>query len=841
MKKKKINNYSGIVVCDSITMSVKRKKLNLSKLESLLIALIGFISVIMSFLKMFSFNYNLSAVIAASIIFSAVYISLAFAGKKAIWITASTFLIFIAAVYKFMDPIINGFKYIYNVIYCDSKHTAILYYKHLDPDDEFMCITTFLIFGIWLLSLVIYTFTIRKPNPLIVLAATFPIIEIGLYNGIKIPIFWGILTIGYWIALISIYTTDLGEYNGGNGGFVRKGNLFFPKRQMRLKVTEKCAVILIFVISAVTACTMAVMSLTGYKRSDALNQKRAEIKEAANSFTFDDVASSISSLTEAFGFSFSYETHKLGNLSHVKYKNITDMIVTFNRKFDGAVYLKGSSSAVYGKNEWTNLKDSAYKNEIFDEFKKSGIYPQDFPSLFSKDSSSECMDITMWIEAKRKKNKSYAPYGTKNYGDIIYDKDLTVSSNKDKSGDYSYKFIGIDSATAAAYLNDKSGMYTDVQRIESDYRDFVYDNYLQVPDNNAMNEVRDAFADILENAPYADSAKEKLEILETLRERVNSMSEYTLSPGETPSNRDFVNYFLLENHKGYCMHYATAGTILARMAGIPARYATGYIIVGDDFNDNTKNSDGTYTINVMDNRSHAWTEIYLDGFGWIPFEFTQGYSSSSIIDPSQINITTTTPDSTADPSKTVTATNKPHKKSGGSGSKASTTVTTTVTTTTTTTEIAETKGSLFTKISADNIIILAIPSVLIAAAFILLRRRIIIMLRHRHFTTGTNRSRTAYMYAYAEKLLAYLKINKGTMMYTEFADYVEQHLAAKYFNPGEFAEFMNTMLKCSFGEGNISDENIHSAHKFIHSLSRSIYCKSGKLKKLYIKFILALV
>ena len=48
MKNKPSKNYSGIVICDSITMSVKKKKLNLRRLESVIIALVGFVSVIMS-------------------------------------------------------------------------------------------------------------------------------------------------------------------------------------------------------------------------------------------------------------------------------------------------------------------------------------------------------------------------------------------------------------------------------------------------------------------------------------------------------------------------------------------------------------------------------------------------------------------------------------------------------------------------------------------------------------------------------------------------------------------------------------------------------------------------
>ncbi|MFR6496913.1 MAG: transglutaminase-like domain-containing protein [Ruminococcus sp.] len=62
--------------------------------------------------------------------------------------------------------------------------------------------------------------------------------------------------------------------------------------------------------------------------------------------------------------------------------------------------------------------------------------------------------------------------------------------------------------------------------------------------------------------------------------------------GKTPRTRDFVNFFLLENQKGYCVHYATAGTILARHLGIPARYCEGYLVGEDILDSASVDSDG---------------------------------------------------------------------------------------------------------------------------------------------------------------------------------------------------------------------------------------------------------
>lgn len=896
MKKKASTNYSGIVICDSIAMSVKRKRPDLRRIESVFIALIGFVSVIMSFLEMFDFNYNRNSVIRAAVIFSALYILFAFAGRKTILIVCASLVIQAGYAYRYYPTIVKGFKYVYNVIYSSSLHTQIKYYKFLKPEDEKYNVTIFFIFCIWLLASVIYVFTIRRPNPVIVLAFTFPIIEIGLYNGINIPVFWGILTVAYWLALLAICNIDLGEYYGGDGGFVRKDNLFFPKRQMRLKVTEKCAVIIILTVAAVTAVTLAVMKFTGYRRSEDLNQKRIDVKEAINSFTFDDLASSISAVTESFGFTFSYESHKLGNLDHIKYQNVTELVVTFDKKYEGALYLKGYAGAVYGDNEWLDLSSSVYKGAdgMFDDFDAYGIYPQDFPGIIYDGAFSESSDITVWLEAKRKKNKSYAPYGTKNYDDMDYSHDTAVSSKKNGSSDYSYKFTGIDAWNAAMLLGEKSnelysasevtdsgwqekindyctkneifsyddyfavdselneeyisrqnmygnGQLTMACILENRYRSFVYENYLQLPDNSDINEIRSNFADILDLSPQ--TAIEKLELLQQLRDRVNTMTEYSLSPGKTPSNRDFVNYFLLENHKGYCTHYASAGVLLARMAGIPARYATGYIVVGDDFSDSAKNSDGTYTIELPDNRSHAWTEVYLDGFGWVPFEFTAGYSSNNINTGTTMPQTETTAQNTEFASSTThTSTANPTGSSTRRTSRTGTETTaaaTSVTVSGTSAAVSASENGGFS--SAVRTAIIAVLTVISAILLIYLRRCIIIRMRTKRFTSGAVPKRIAYMYGYNEKLLAILKIRRASMLYTEFAEFAENKLAPEYFPPGAFAGFMNAALESCFGDISPDIKTAEAALRFTTAFGSAVYEKSGAITKLYMKFISVLI
>ena len=95
---------------------------------------------------------------------------------------------------------------------------------------------------------------------------------------------------------------------------------------------------------------------------------------------------------------------------------------------------------------------------------------------------------------------------------------------------------------------------------------------------------------------------------------VRSSAQYDLDPGTMPpSEPDFALWFLKEADRGYCIHFATAATVLLRSAGIPARYVTGYLT----------HTHAGETVTVTGKDAHAWAEYYeprLDA--WLILEAT---------------------------------------------------------------------------------------------------------------------------------------------------------------------------------------------------------------------------
>jgi len=89
---------------------------------------------------------------------------------------------------------------------------------------------------------------------------------------------------------------------------------------------------------------------------------------------------------------------------------------------------------------------------------------------------------------------------------------------------------------------------------------------------------------------------------------------YSLTPGNTPPDRDFVDYFLFDIRMGYCTYFASAFVTMARTLGIPARYVEGFIVTGT--------RDALGYLPVINRQGHAWAEVYFEGFGWHRFDPT---------------------------------------------------------------------------------------------------------------------------------------------------------------------------------------------------------------------------
>lgn len=95
---------------------------------------------------------------------------------------------------------------------------------------------------------------------------------------------------------------------------------------------------------------------------------------------------------------------------------------------------------------------------------------------------------------------------------------------------------------------------------------------------------------------------------------------------------DFVRWFLEESDTGYCVHFASAATVLLQAAGIPARYVTGY----------TVEVTAAHVAVVQAKDAHAWAEYWIPGYGWTVLEATPAAGDTDVTQPQQSTVPETT-------------------------------------------------------------------------------------------------------------------------------------------------------------------------------------------------------
>jgi protein-glutamine gamma-glutamyltransferase len=112
------------------------------------------------------------------------------------------------------------------------------------------------------------------------------------------------------------------------------------------------------------------------------------------------------------------------------------------------------------------------------------------------------------------------------------------------------------------------------------------------------------------------------EVIDAALKMYNESFMYSLEPPPLEPERS-VDQFLFESRIGYCEHFASSFAFLMRAAGIPARIVTGY-------QGGYWNRSGNYLV-VRNSDAHAWTEVWLQGLGWVRTDPTSAVAPERIL------------------------------------------------------------------------------------------------------------------------------------------------------------------------------------------------------------------
>ena len=224
-----------------------------------------------------------------------------------------------------------------------------------------------------------------------------------------------------------------------------------------------------------------------------------------------------------------------------------------------------------------------------------------------------------------------------------------------------------DTYSFSAYVADEHwyGMDEYLTSLETAQPSIVTNSYLQLP-HKIVTDVYGLTYSIVsgKSTPYQKAL--------AIESYLKGNYRYTLTPNPPPDGVDFVSYFLLESHEGYCSYFASAMGVMARIVGIPSRYVEGYSVYPDPDEDGFTE--------VTGKSAHAWVELYFNGFGWLPFDPTPNaddeiapqqnwYDPLSTLEPAEATLAPTyqptevpeDPVATSAPDEAETATTPPEE------------------------------------------------------------------------------------------------------------------------------------------------------------------------------------
>ncbi len=242
------------------------------------------------------------------------------------------------------------------------------------------------------------------------------------------------------------------------------------------------------------------------------------------------------------------------------------------------IYLRGQSLDVYSGTDWSASQVSTGKDMFF---------PTQNMMRIGRLTVSMRMPI----------GRRYVPY----YMDDSYELVAGAIDNEGSLREYGY------------WLEEPMGGYNHLSDL-ADRNGPILTQCLELP-----IETRTAAEEILQEIFAAIPMPRDLlvydttERVEKIRDYVRASANYSLNTPAMPENeKDFAIWFLNQSETGYCVHFATALTVLLRAEGIPARYVTGYAFEA---------TGATATV-VRASDAHAWVEYFAPATGWTVLDAT---------------------------------------------------------------------------------------------------------------------------------------------------------------------------------------------------------------------------
>ncbi|MBC3515263.1 hypothetical protein H8K20_02495 [Neobittarella massiliensis] len=544
------------------------------------------------------------------------------------------------------------------------------------------------------------------------------------------------------------------------------------------------------------------------------------------------------------------------------------------------LYLKGFVGASYEGDRWESIdkdRETIQSQSFSERSRHVQNIPADYIALNASVIKNPNLDIAYETQtdillydalAYAHKRFTYIPYqakypdataisvgkddttGQEIFTDVpteIYG-DSTMFPRLDRfAGNYEFSYFATQSLldtdmlsyleTAAKESSEAALLLQD----EQTYRSFVHDYYTRLPENK-FDQLKAQYT------PQARIDSGSLSgFVEQVKADLAATATFSLNGNPAPAKgEDFIEHFLYTGKQGHSSHFASAAAIMFRSAGIPARYVEGYRIdpeedikKGDpDFvttitnlGNGEQQSAVGYTYWLTGKNMHAWVEIYLDGFGWVPVEVTPGFSQQTEFDPALYQ-GEKLPEKENDfvpPSESGNVT------SGGIAPSIG---------------LAEAKYSTL-KSRVFNISFLTVKKILFftitivicaALMFLVLRRYVCLQREKRRFYTDDIRRNTINLYRYLKKVLAFFDVSvEKSASYESYRQAFSEKIPAKHPEiEQDFANVFSTAVKVGFGDKVIDAEQMKKCLSKVQNILNVMSGTLGPLRRCKLIFLRAI-
>ncbi|MGN1415832.1 MAG: transglutaminase family protein [Oscillospiraceae bacterium] len=582
------------------------------------LALLGSIGSVMCFLSATQSEFGVLPVIAAAAAGVLCCLAASFFKKAGSLIISAAYVITAAAALKLREACALGFQYLFNNYYSRMSvaFQDVNFYDISDfgSDEKLHGALVFIVIITLIIALTVGLFMIYRTSVVVVFAATFPLLEAVLYFGLVPDYIYAAFVIICWAGSAA---AEISEFP------VSGRSRLLPTYARSSGQSAACCAALFMLCFGGAA---AAIGLSGYERPEKLKNLRHDMSNYVRNISWDKFINDVSALNPINNEMNGAINHgKLGRSDDIEFTDEVMLTVTMPKSADN-VYLKGFVGTEYTGNSWKELSGDALdeQDKLVSEFDTMYLTPSfmdgySLEEYFEITGESTAVNSITVENVGANRRFSYLPYfiTPASSGGIAVESDKAEPVKELMAEAYALSASKRYVFLRSSFFADRYQSYDTSEKLcrdEEKYRRFVYDTYLDIPDTFTAAEY------IYGENPVLDLNSE----LTGIKHWLSSNCEYDLSAGRLPFGKDFAQYFLTENRRGSCSHFATAAALMCRYRGIPTRYAEGYVIKPEDFPEDADIGE-TVTVELKDDRAHAWIEVYLDGYGWFPYEVTPGY------------------------------------------------------------------------------------------------------------------------------------------------------------------------------------------------------------------------